>query len=71
MNQFVSMRNLKFMLYEVLGTEDLLQHPYFQDHSREIFDLTLETAQKMGTELLRPALREMDQNPPNLINGEV
>lgn len=71
MDQFVSLRNLKFMLYEVFQIEDLIQYPYFQEHSREIFDLTLETALKMGQDMLRPALREMDQTPPAFINGEV
>ncbi|MFH0786957.1 MAG: acyl-CoA dehydrogenase, partial [Pseudomonadota bacterium] len=71
MDQFVSLRNLKFMLYDVFRIEELLQHPYFEEHSPEIFDLTLETALKIGSDLLRPTLREMDQNPPNLINGEV
>jgi alkylation response protein AidB-like acyl-CoA dehydrogenase len=71
MDQFVSMRNLKFMLYEVFQIEDLIQYPYFQEHNREIFDLTLETALKMGQDLLRPVLREMDLNAPSLVNGEV
>ena len=62
MDQFVSMRNLKFMLYEVFQIEDLYRYPYFQEHNREIFDLTLETALKMGQDLLRPVLREMDLN---------
>ncbi len=71
MDQFVSMRNLKFMLYEVFQIEDLIGYPYYQEHNREIFDLTLETALKIGQDLLRPALREMDLNAPSLVNGEV
>ena len=59
------------MLYEVFQVEDLLPYPYFQEHNREIFDLTLETALKIGQDIMRPALREMDQNPPSFINGEV
>jgi alkylation response protein AidB-like acyl-CoA dehydrogenase len=71
MDQFVSMRNLKFLLYEVFRIEDLIGYPYYQEHNREIFDLTLETALKMGQDLLGPVLREMDLNAPSLINGEV
>jgi alkylation response protein AidB-like acyl-CoA dehydrogenase len=71
LNQFVSMRNLKFLLYEVFQIEDLCQYPYFQEHGREIFDLTLETALKIGQDLLRPALKEMDQTPPAFVEGEV
>jgi alkylation response protein AidB-like acyl-CoA dehydrogenase len=71
MDQFVSMRNLKFLLHEVFQIEDLCQYPYFQEHDREIFDLTLETALKMGQDLLRPALKEMDQTPPAFVDGAV
>jgi alkylation response protein AidB-like acyl-CoA dehydrogenase len=71
MDQFVSMRNLKFLLYEVFQIEDLIQYPYFQEHNREIFDLTLDTALKMGQDLLRPVLREMDTNAPVLVDGKV
>lgn len=71
MDQFVSMRNLKFLLYEVFQVEDLCQFPFFEEHSRDIFDLTLETALKMGQDLLRPAIREMDQNAPAFIDGGV
>ncbi len=71
MDQFVSMRNLKFLLYEVFQVEDLVRYPYFQEHNREIFDLTLDTALKMGQDLLRPVLREMDTNAPVLVDGKV
>jgi len=71
MDQFVSMRNLQFLLYEVFQVEDFCRHPYFEDHGREVFDLTLDTALKIGQDLLRPALREMDLNPPVFTQGEV
>jgi alkylation response protein AidB-like acyl-CoA dehydrogenase len=69
MDQFVSMRNLKFLLYEVFQVEELCQFPFFEEHNREIFDLTLETALKMGQDILRPALREMDINAPVFEDG--
>jgi len=71
MGKFVSERNLKFLLYEVLDAESLTQHEYFQEHNRETFDMVLETALKMGRDLLLPHLREMDQIPPALVNGEI
>ena len=69
MDQFVSMRNLKFLLYEVFQVEDLCRYPFFEEHNREIFDLTLETALKMGQDILRPSLREMDLNAPVFEDG--
>jgi butyryl-CoA dehydrogenase len=69
--KFVSERNLKFMLYEVFDAEVLTGYPYYAEHSREIFDLVLDTTLKLSRDLLRPVLREMDQDPPQLINGQV
>jgi alkylation response protein AidB-like acyl-CoA dehydrogenase len=69
--KFISERNLKFMLYEVFDCESLTRFPYYQDHDREIFDLVIETALKMGRDLLLPVLGEMDKSPPEMVDGQV
>ncbi len=71
MGKFVSERNLKFLLYEVLACESLTRYEYFEEHNRETFDMVLEIALKMGRDLLQPCLKEMDQSPPILVNGEI
>ena len=50
--KFISMRNLKFLLYEVFDVEALTRYPYFQAHNKKMFDLVLDAAQKIGTKLL-------------------
>ena len=69
--KFVSERNLKFLLYEVLDAPSLTQYPYYADHSRESFDMALETAMKIVKNLMEPRLSEMDKNPPEFVNGHV
>ena len=69
--RFVSERNLKFMLYEVFDVEALTRYEYFREHDREILDMVLETALRIGKELLQPTLGEMDKNPPEFIDGKV
>jgi len=69
--RFVSDRNLRFMLYEVFDVESLSRYPHFEDQDREIYELVLQTAMKIGSDLLLPSLREMDQNPPQFIDGQV
>ncbi|MDH4266493.1 MAG: acyl-CoA dehydrogenase [Deltaproteobacteria bacterium] len=69
--KFISERNLKFLLYEVFDTPSLTQYPYYADHSRESFDMALETALKIGKNLMKPKLSEMDKNPPEFVNGRV
>ncbi|MBW1786383.1 MAG: acyl-CoA dehydrogenase [Deltaproteobacteria bacterium] len=69
--KFVSERNLKFMLYEVFDVASLTDHPYYAEHTSETFDMILETALKIGRDMLKPALEEMDRNQPELVGDEV
>jgi hypothetical protein len=47
-NKCVDMRDTRFVLYEQLGIEDLCSAEQFQDHSRETFDMILDTAEKLA-----------------------
>jgi len=69
--KFISLRNLKFLLYEVFDVESLTKYPFFEAHSREVFDLVLDTAMKMSRDLIFPAFAEMDRKPPVFENGKV
>lgn len=69
--RFISERNLKFLLYEVFDASSLTKYPYFADHSRESFDMALDTAMKIGRNLMKPKLAEMDKMPPEFVNGTV
>jgi len=68
---FVSMRNLEFLLYDVLDVESLCALPRFADHDRETFELVLETALKLATDDLYPAFSAMDKEPPVFEGGAV
>ena len=68
---FVSMRNLKFLIYELNNAEALCAYPYFEEHNREIFDLVLDTALKMGTDDLYPRFVEMDREQPTFDAGTI
>lgn len=67
--KFLSERNLKFLLYEVFDAESLTRYPYYEEHSRDIFDMAIATALKVARDLLRPNLQEMDKKPPQFMNG--
>jgi hypothetical protein len=70
-DKFVSERNLKFLLYEIFDAASLTKHPYYADHSRESFDMALETALKIGKNLLKPKLQEMDKTASEFVGGRV
>lgn len=70
MNCTVGERELAFLLYEFLDTESLLRRERYTDHSREVFDATLETARQLAEGLLAPHLHEADENEPRFIDGQ-
>ena len=69
--KFISERNLRFLLYEVLDLESLTGYPYYQEFNRKMFDMVLDAAVKLSKDLMWPILEEMDQHPPQLVDGRV
>jgi alkylation response protein AidB-like acyl-CoA dehydrogenase len=69
--KFLSEKNLRFLLYDMLELEALCQYPYFEEHNRETFDMVLDTAVRMGKEILFPIFTEMDREPPRLEDGTI
>ena len=69
--KFISLRNLQFLLYEQFDAAALTKYPYFADHSKETFDMVLETGMRMARGILFPALSVMDKEPPEFRDGKV
>lgn len=67
--QFFSRRNIRFLLYEVLNVEELTEYDHFKDHSRDTFELTIDTISKIATDVMYPIFQDMDANPPRFENG--
>ena len=57
----VNLRDIRFVLYEMLGVETLTEYEYFADHSKETFDTALDAAYKLAREVCWPAYAEMDR----------
>ena len=55
------MRNMRFMLYEVFDAEALTKHTVYEDHSKETFDMALDTADQVAREVFLPAYQEFDK----------
>jgi butyryl-CoA dehydrogenase len=68
---FYSKRDLQFQLFEVLNSESLTKYEYFQDHTRESFEMVLEAAEGIATKMMLPLLTEMDRNEPQLVDGKI
>src|SRR4030042_2169814 len=69
--KFFSERDLKFQLYEVADVESLTAYPFFSDHSRDTFDMIIDTAKNIAMENMYPYFTEMDRNPPRYVDGKI
>lgn len=69
--KFMSMRNLRFLLYEVFDSESLTRHDYYRQYDRKMLDMILQAAAEIAERLLWPAFQEMDRNPPELSEDTV
>jgi alkylation response protein AidB-like acyl-CoA dehydrogenase len=70
-NPLLDDRDIDFLLYDVHHTERLLELPAFADHTRETFDLLLQTTRRLARQVLFPAYKPMDEEPPVLEKGRV
>jgi len=69
MSLLIRRKELDFLLYEWLHIESILDKPLFAEHSREIFDSILDTAQKIAEEKFAPHAAEVDEQEPTF-DGE-
>lgn len=60
----LSREDLDFWLYDMLDTEQLLQSPRYQDHSRDTFRQTLDTAQQIAEKYFAPHNALADEKEP-------
>jgi len=70
-NPLVSDRDVEFLLYEVLAGEALHTLPAFAAHDRATFDLLIDSARRLAREVLYPAYRVMDAEPPRFEGGRI
>src|SRR5512137_1531486 len=58
-------RDLSFFLYELLDSEALLARERYAEHSRGIFDATLQTARRLAERYFAPHNAKGDANEPH------
>jgi alkylation response protein AidB-like acyl-CoA dehydrogenase len=69
--RFVSKRNISYLLYDVFDVESLTNYDYYKDHSRDSFDMVIDTACKIASGMMYPVLAEMDRQEPEYRDGTV
>jgi len=71
MNRLIDDRDVEVLLDEVLEVSRVLALPYFADHDRDGIDLLLAAARDLARDVLYPAYRALDVDPPKLVDGHV
>ncbi len=69
--EYMSMRNLRFLLHEVLNVEQLTKYEKYAEHTKDGFDMMLDSAKQISDNLLFPIYTEMDEKKPEMVDGEV
>lgn len=70
-NEYISMRNLKFLVHEVFDIASLSNYEYHSDYNPEMFDMILDTAKQLADTEMFPFYEEMDKMNPKLENGTI
>ena len=60
-----------FLLYSVLDAESLCELEAFQQHSRETFDMFIDSVRKFARRDLLPTYKPMDEEPPVFRDGRI
>lgn len=69
--QYVSTRNLQFLLHEVFNSTQLNQFERYQDYDREAFDMMMEASKQLSDQYLFPYYTEMDKQKAYFEDGVV
>jgi len=70
-NPLIDDRDVELLLDEVLDVPRLFRLPYFADHDRETVAMFIGAARDLARDVLFPAYRILDAEPPQLIDGRV
>jgi alkylation response protein AidB-like acyl-CoA dehydrogenase len=61
MEQFISSRNIRFILHEMLNVADLQRFEYYQDYDKSAFDMAIDAAKQIAETAIFPYNREFDK----------
>ena len=70
-NPLLSDRDVQFQLHELNDVRALCRLPAYAEHSPETFELFLRSARSLARNLLFPAYRPMDDQPPRFEHGRI
>jgi butyryl-CoA dehydrogenase len=70
-NPLISDRDIDFVLYELFHAQQLCELPFFADHSKQTFDMYLDSARRLARGVLFPTYKPMDESPAVFKDGKI
>ncbi|MEM1325411.1 MAG: acyl-CoA dehydrogenase [Bacteroidota bacterium] len=70
-DQYVSMDNLRHLLFEVHDAQDLFQYERYQDYDKDAVNIFLNSVKSFADKELFPYYQEMDADPVRYEDGKV
>ncbi len=71
MSTIIDRQTIDFLLFDVLGVEDICGAGRFEDHDRESLSAVLDLAQRISEDHLWPHAVKSDTQEPELVDGDV
>ena len=63
LNQLIDTRDVKFVLFELLQVEKLIEFDFYSEFDRDTFDATLDLAEQISVDIIYPTAEEAEKNP--------
>jgi butyryl-CoA dehydrogenase len=70
-DQYVSMDNLRYLLFEVHDAQDLFQYDRYQDYDKDGVNIFLNSVKAFADKELFPFYKEMDDDPVRYEDGKI
>jgi alkylation response protein AidB-like acyl-CoA dehydrogenase len=71
MEQYLSYRNLRFVLHEMLDAPSVNRFAYYADYDRDAYDMAVDAAKQIADTTMFPFYREMDVKKAVFTEGSV
>ena len=68
---YISIENIKFLLFDVHSIEELFNNPYFSEYNRESIEMMIDSAKDFADRELFPFFTEMDRQGVEYDSGTV
>ena len=70
-DQYMDMKTLRYLMYDVHGFEEILKHERYQDYDKASVDLLLDSVKDFSDKVAYPCYREMDEQPAHYKDGKI